>query len=531
MEQTDFIVIGSGIAGARAAIELSRHGEVVVLTKSKADESNTEYAQGGIAVAMHDEDRIGLHYEDTIRAGDGLCNEAAVKVLVEEGPDRIKELIEWGTEFDREGVKLAFSREAAHSRRRILHAHGDATGREVNRTLIRKMASLPQIHVHPYALAYRLLTGSDGCEGVSYLEERTGKLQEIRARSVLLATGGVGMVYRDTTNPDIATGDGYGLAFWAGACLADMEFVQFHPTALKLKGAPRFLLTEALRGEGGRLRNPAGELFMKNYHPLADLAPRDVVSRAIFTEANRVGSDYVYLDMTDLDPNFVRERFPGVYSNCLRFGLDISREPIPVFPAAHYMMGGVYTDVFGRTTIPRLFAGGEVACTGVHGANRLASNSLLEGLVYGARAGKTMTEAPAAAQFASSPLEVESVKFEKVEGPGPGREAVQKIMTADVSIERSASGLKRAIAELKAIPLSSRVFRPDQEVNNLLAVATLIARAALLREESRGGHYRTDYPEPKESWRRRILRHYDSESDRLITEALQVSRLERLEEQ
>jgi len=380
-DHTDFLIIGSGVAGLRAAIELSSHGRVLILTKSRADESNTEYAQGGVAVAMSDEDQIGLHYQDTIRAGDGLCSGAAVRLLVEEGPARINELIEWGTQFDREGTRLSFTKEAAHSRRRILHARGDATGREINRTLLRKVRTLPGITLRPYTFALNLLFSGDRCEGVSYLLRGDERIHEVRAEAVLLATGGIGATYRDTTNPDIATGDGHALAFRAGAALADMEFVQFHPTALKLAHTPRFLLSEAMRGEGGKLRNVNGELFMSSYHPLAELAPRDVVSRAIFSEATRTRSDLVYLDLTHLPAVFVEQRFPGIYSTCLKFGLDIAHQPIPVFPAAHYMMGGVLTDLHGRTTLPGLFAAGEVACTGVHGAHRLASNSLLDRLV------------------------------------------------------------------------------------------------------------------------------------------------------
>ena len=300
MEQSDFVIIGSGIAGLRAAIELARHGKVAVLTKSKTDESNTEYAQGGIAVAMSDEDEIGLHYRDTIQAGDGLCSEKAVDILVEEGPARIQELIDWGTRFDREGVRLAFTREAAHSRKRILHAQGDSTGHEINRTLVRTARASPNIRLQPYAFALQLLVENGSCQGVSFLERKTGRVREMRARAVLLATGGIGMVYRETTNPPVATGDGYALAFRAGALLADMEFVQFHPTALKREGAPHFLLSEAIRGEGGVLRNQQGETFMSEYHPLAELAPRDIVSRSIFREAQKRKEETVFLDVRDI---------------------------------------------------------------------------------------------------------------------------------------------------------------------------------------------------------------------------------------
>ena len=522
MENTDFIIIGSGIAGFRAAIELGLHNQVVLVTKSRTNESNTEYAQGGIAAAMSDEDEIGLHYEDTIRAGDGLCTEAAVGVLVEEGPGRIQELIEWGTQFDREGLKLAFTREAAHSRRRILHAHGDSTGREINRTLMRKVHSFANVSVLPHSSAIRLLVGPKGCEGVCYLEERTGRPRELRARAVLLATGGLGMIYREMTNPDIATGDGYALAFEAGAALSDMEFVQFHPTALRRKGLPHFLLSEALRGEGGRLKNANGEAFMQNYHPLGDLAPRDVVSRSIFVEAQKGGEERVFLDLTELPPAALRKRFPGIYQTCLAFGLDITREWIPVFPAAHYMMGGVYTDLWCRTTIPKLFAAGEVACNGVHGANRLASNSLLEGLVYGARAGLAMADEAnefSIPQVVTLARESWQKQYQEHEEPAR-REEIQSVMSDQVGIERSGDGLQIALSKLDEIPFSRRPLRPSQEGNSLLTNARLIARMALFRKESRGAHYRTDYPNRDDDhWRRRVLVSYAQTEKQVIYQA------------
>lgn len=524
MERTDYIVIGSGIAGLRAAVELAKLGTVLVLTKSKADESNTEYAQGGIAVAMSDEDRIGLHYEDTIRAGDGLCKESAARVLVEEGPRRITELIAWGTQFDRAGLKLAFSREAAHSRHRILHAKGDGTGREINRTLLKKVQSLDRVILRPYCLAAELLFSDRACEGVRYLNENNGQMETVCARGLLLATGGVGMVYCDTTNPDIATGDGYSLALLAGAALADMEFVQFHPTALKIEGAPRYLLSEAMRGEGGRLTDAEGRAFMQDYHPLGDLAPRDVVSRAIWTEATMRGVDRVFLDLTHLDPEFVRGRFPGIYRNCLNFGFDISRQRIPVFPAAHYMMGGVYTDLHCATTIPGLFAAGEVACNGVHGANRLASNSLLEGLVYGARAGEAMVKERNAPRLESATLFGEEPAGEmNCLGTVPERDAVRTVLTQEVGIVRSGEGLERAVRLLLEMPPAERRSRKEIEYNNLLMVGRLAACGALLRQESRGGHFRSDHPEKDDQrWKKRILTSYDLSSKRFIHKLIGV---------
>lgn len=509
-DQTDFLIIGSGVAGLRAAIELSSYGRVLILTKSRADESNTEYAQGGVAVAMSDEDKIGLHYQDTIRAGDGLCNGAAVRLLVEDGPARILELIDWGTHFDREGAKLAFTREAAHSRRRVLHAQGDATGREINRTLLRKVRSLPGITLRPYTFALNLLSNEGRCEGVSYLVKGNGEVHEVRANAVLLATGGIGATYRDTTNPDIATGDGHALAFKAGATVADMEFVQFHPTALKLANTPRFLLSEAMRGEGGKLRNVNGQSFMSNYDPLAELAPRDVVSRAIFSEANKTGSELVYLDLTHLPADFVQQRFPGIFATCLKFGLDIAHQPIPVFPAAHYMMGGVLTDLHGRTTIPGLFAAGEVACTGVHGANRLASNSLLEGLVYGARAGCAMATGRKKG-YTPGLKDLCSIPWNAAESASiPNETVIRTTMSELVGIVRGEPGLREALVRLNGMAFGQKQEQSVQEINNKLINARLVAAAAMNRLESRGAHFRSDFPEKNDSqWKKRLVACYD----------------------
>src|SRR6185437_680055 len=356
----------------RAAIELAEAGRVLVIAKNSLRESSSEYAQGGIAAALSDDDRVELHEQDTIYAGDGLCNVEAVHILVEEAPAAIQQLIEWGTEFDREGSKLVFAREGAHSRNRVLHAHGDSTGHEIARALYKKASSFPNVRFETYSAMV--------------------DLDNIEAQAVLLATGGLGAVYRETTNPAVATGDGVAMAWRAGADISNMEFIQFHPTALHIEGAPRFLLSEALRGEGAVLRNKDAEAFMHRYHEMRDLAPRDVVSRAIVAEMQRTGSPHVWLDLTARGSKFIHERFPRIFETCLRYGLDLGREPAPVHPAAHYAMGGVETGLDGRTSLPGLFAAGEVACTGVHGANRLASNSLLEGLVYGARAGRAMRE-------------------------------------------------------------------------------------------------------------------------------------------
>jgi L-aspartate oxidase len=499
MNKTDFIVIGSGVAGLRAALELSRGGRVVVLTKDRIDESNTEYAQGGVAVALSDDDEIALHVEDTLNAGAGLCDERAVHVLVEEGPRYIKELIDWGAEFDREGGELSFTREAAHSRRRILHAHGDSTGREIVRALLVRAKQDPNITFLAHAATLGLLVEDQRLAGVAYLDPNESLLREMRAKAVVLAAGGAGQIYAQTTNPEIATGDGIAMAYAAGAMVCDLEFVQFHPTVLAAPGAPRFLLTEALRGEGGRLRNDAGEAFMNQYDEREELAPRDIVSRSIAAEMRRTARQSVYLDLTHLDAKFLRERFPKIHLTCLRYGLDITKDQIPVSPAAHYIMGGVRTDTEGRTTTAGLYAAGEVACTGVHGANRLASNSLLEGLVFGARAG-------AAALNETRDLPMRSLKDPEPVEIAPAdwmfdpqtRYRVQELMWQWVGLGREAEELKSALAELTN--LASQAV--NTRTRNFATLAMLIAQAALWREESRGGHYRADFPgRDDEKWR------------------------------
>src|SRR5215469_14403740 len=381
--ETDFIVVGAGIAGLRASVELASAGRVLCLAKREVTESNTQYAQGGIAAALSDDDEVSLHLDDTLRAGDGLCNEEAARVLVEEGPARIEELIEWGTQFDRAGSKIAFTREGAHSRSRVLHAHGDSTGREIGRALYLKAAAQTNITFREFEFTTELLVSDGVVHGVRLLDQ-DGRFHQIYSRAVLLATGGLGQVYSNTTNPAVATGDGVAMAHRAGAEISDMEFVQFHPTALYLKNAPRFLLSEALRGEGAYLRDIELKRFMPKYHELAELAPRDVVARAIAheLELQQRPDAAVYLDLTHLPADRVRSRFPTIYATCMRYNIDIATELVPIRPAAHYSMGGVRTDLDGRTSVPGLYAAGEVACTGVHGANRLASNSLLEGLVY-----------------------------------------------------------------------------------------------------------------------------------------------------
>ena len=496
---SDFLVIGGGIAGMRAAIELARVGTVVVLTKEGPTDSNTEVAQGGIAVALSDEDEVSLHLEDTLRAGDGLCETAAVKILVEEGVDRIQELIDWGTAFDRDGSLLSFTREGAHSRSRVVHAKGDSTGREVMRVLRMKASSQLNIQFlhHCFCLDFILQEGA--VAGAWYLDEKDQQVKAVLSRATVLASGGAGCVYSETTNPDLATGDGVAMAFRAGATLSDLEFFQFHPTALCLKGAPRFLISEAIRGEGGYLRNVDCERFMSRYHNQAELAPRDVVSRAIAVEMKKTGSRFVYLDLTHRNPDFIRKRFPRIYETCLNYNVDITVDMIPIHPAAHYFIGGVKTDLCGKTTLPGLYAAGEAASTGVHGANRLASNSLLEGLVFGARIGICAAE-----EAPRKPPQIHSTTLPSHYGPGldprflrETRMAVQRLMWEKVGIMREGRKLKEGLKHL--LHWSTRVrthsqSRPECELSNLLLLAELIILCAMAREESRGAHYRIEYP-------------------------------------
>ena len=492
----DFLVIGAGVAGLRAAIELASAGTVLVIAKDALRESSSEYAQGGIAVALSDEDEVELHEQDTIYAGDGLCNREAVRTLVEEGPAAIQELIAWGAEFDKDGPHLSFTREAAHSRNRVLHSHGDSTGREIARTLYQKASSLPQIEFRTYAAVVDLLKEEESVAGALVFSEQAGELLRVHARAVLLATGGLGRVFKESTNPDVATGDGVAMAWRAGADISNIEFVQFHPTALHVEGAPRFLLSEALRGEGARLLNSAGERFMSRYHEMAELAPRDVVSRAIVSELKRTNSPHVFLDLTHREPEFIRQRFPRIWKTCKRYGVDISTEPAPVHPAAHYAMGGVWTDLNGKTNLPRLFAAGEAACTGVHGANRLASNSLLEGIVFGARAGRAMRHC------ATEPF-LPGRRKPEIRFPRTDEAELRQLTWDQCGIVRNGPGLRAAVERLRSYEMIEhpKPSLSDFDLRSIHEVAGLIARCALAREESRGGHYREDFPVSREEFR------------------------------
>ncbi len=494
--ETDFLVVGAGIAGLRAAISLSESGRVLVLTKEALDESNTHYAQGGIAVAMGGGEDVSLHLDDTVQAGDGLVNREAAMVLVEEGPRRVEELLAWGTGFDRKDGELMLTREGAHSRSRILHARGDATGAEIGRSLLAKAKSIPSITLKEWTTCIDLLVDDGEVTGLRFLE-RDGQVSETRARAVLLASGGAGQVYSDTTNPLVATGDGIAMAYRAGAVISDMEFYQFHPTAFSMPGAPRFLLSEALRGEGAYLRNDRGERFMERYHPQLELAPRDVVARAITREGLGNGpgeTRLVYLDMRHVSGLNLTERFPGISAFLKQYGLELGRDLIPVRPAAHYLMGGVSTDVNGRASLPRLYAAGEAACTGVHGANRLASNSLLEGLVFGARAASTMREEPPAPIAKTQSVSTEHAQ--RAQEVPKVLKNLQHLMWEKAGLLRESSLLREAESELERIgaALPQSTDRDSLELRNLHTIARLVVASALAREESRGAHYRLDFP-------------------------------------
>jgi L-aspartate oxidase len=498
----DFIIVGSGIAGLRAAVELAASGEVIIITKATPSESNTEYAQGGIAAAIGPDDSPGLHATDTIQAGDGLCDERAVKVLCEEGPRYTHQLIEWGARFDRNARgDPALASEGAHSVRRVLHA-ADATGREIGRVLWSRIETVSRIRLLKDTLAVSAIMEGGRCRGIRFIDA-SGASGLALARATLLATGGAGQVFEETTNPDVATGDGVALAYRAGARVADMEFVQFHPTVLDLRHAPRFLLSEALRGEGARLVDGSGEAFMMRYHPSGDLAPRDIVARSIARQADLTGGT-IYLSLRHLDAAEVHRRFPTIAATCLRAGLDLARDLLPVGPAAHYIMGGVETDLDGRSSVEGLFAAGEVACTRVHGANRLASNSLLEGLVFGARAGRAMIAPPRRADLPDAVVRWSDGR-ESVPQKGGSPYSVldiRRLMWRSVGLFREREGLLHAVRALRGeqtrldgqLSSGAELDYEGWRRASLVTVASLIANAALRREESRGAHFRSDFP-------------------------------------
>ena len=519
MKEYDFVVIGSGIAGLSFALKAAKHGSVAVITKRKGADTNTAWAQGGIACVMSDEDSFELHVRDTLEAGAGLCDEKVVRTIVTEGPARIQELVDLGLQFDERQVsghrEFDLGKEGGHSKRRILHVR-DATGKEIEETLLRELARQSHVDllenhmaVDPITAAKLGFAAENRCLGVYVLGEKTGEVETIRSDCIVLATGGCGKVYLYTTNPDIATGDGVAMAWRAGGAIANMEFMQFHPTCLFHPEAKSFLISEAVRGEGGILRNSRGEDFMKRYDPRGSLAPRDIVARAIDAEIKRSGAKYVFLDITHKSPEFIRERFPHIYETCLRFGIDMSKQSIPVVPAAHYQCGGVKTDVNGATSLRGLYAIGEVACTGLHGANRLASNSLLEGLVVAHRTAAVAV----AGQRSSYPAggmslpEWESGNVQDVDELVViyhNWDEIRRLMWDYVGIVRTDKRLQRASARLRNLQREIREFYWNfkvsvdlLELRNLATVAALIVDSALSRQESRGLHYTLDYPKAK----------------------------------
>ena len=506
----DYIIIGSGIAGLYTAILAREQGTVLLLTKGSIDECNTKYAQGGIAAPVGHSDSPEVHYQDTVAVGAGLCDQVAVRILVEEAADRIADLTRFGVPFDTVGGEVALALEAAHSLPRVLHAGGDATGQRIE-TILSHMARSLQVRILEYCLATSLIVKEGKAVGVKAIDLRSKRPAEYEGHCTILATGGGGQLFRFTTNPPIATGDGLTLAYQAGAEIIDTEFFQFHPTALRMDGAPPFLISEAVRGEGGIMRNSQGEPFMNNYTPDGDLASRDIVARSVVAEMEKTSSDRVFLDVTHLPSHTVLSRFPSIYAFCSQHGLDITRSLIPVAPAAHYMMGGVRTNVWGETNITGLFAAGETACTGVHGANRLASNSLLEVVVFGKRIlgrSREMKDVVTSHSGQASEGVLRVPERQPHWLPSPlSRDAVQGLMWEKVGIIRSGQGLGDAARQLAAwqdvMPTPSD--RTSFEERSLVTVGRLMVEAALLREESRGAHYRLDYSRPQPSWQRHIV--------------------------
>lgn len=509
----DVVIIGSGIAGVYTALSSPRNARILIITKEAIEVNNSVLAQGGIAVSLDQNDSPDLHFKDTINAGAGLCDETAVKALVTEAAENIATLCLYGVNFDRdEGRMLALTREAAHSMNRIIHT-GDATGKEVCDTLVRAVSTLNNVTIREQTFAIDLITENGECKGVLTSNEDGTCLKAYYAPVVVCASGGYGQLYSRTTNPEVATGDGAALALRAGAELVDLEFVQFHPTVLFHPDNQNFLISEAVRGEGAVLRNINGELFMENYHPMKELAPRDVVSRAIFQEMQKTGSSHVFLDITHKDRDFLQHRFPTIFGKCLSYGIDISKDFIPVAPCQHYSMGGIRTDEWGKTRIPGFYAVGEAACNGIHGANRLASNSLLEGLVFGKRIGRQVQENLNEIKMREGfrPM-IRSFKEKTVKDIDfcAMKKKLQEIMTSNVGIIRSEESLSKAmkmISGMKSEIEGARVVHTSHmEVVNMLTLAELVVNAAILRQESRGAHFRTDHPATDDqNWHMNII--------------------------
>ena len=516
----DFIVLGSGIAGLTFALKVAHAGKVAIITKKSRTESNTNYAQGGIAAVTSKNDSFESHVQDTIVAGSGLCKEEIVRGIVEEGPDRVKELINLGMKFSRRQTEngdceLDLGKEGGHTNRRILHAK-DVTGREIERALLNSIASNKNISIFENHFAIDLITTQklglpnlNRCVGVYVLNNETNLVETYSAKTVILATGGCGKVYLYTSNPDIATGDGTAMSYRAGATISNMEFVQFHPTCLYHPKAKSFLISEAVRGEGGELLNLRGERFMEKIHPLKSLAPRDIVARAIDSEMKRTGDDHVLLDITNKPARYIIDRFPNIYKTCLDFGLDITKEPIPVVPAAHYQCGGVQVSFNGETCINGLYAIGEVSCTGLHGANRLASNSLLEALVYAHRAAKHSLNNPSQTIDVDLPdwQSGDAIDADEMVVVSHNWDELRRTMWDYVGIVRTTKRLKRALTRVKNLQEEISDYYWDftvtsdlLELRNLATVAELIVKSALKREESRGLHYTLDHPKTAENY-------------------------------
>ena len=552
-EFSDFLIIGGGVAGLAAAIRIGSSKKVLILTKNKLKESNTQYAQGGIAIAIGAHDSPAFHLRDTLKAGDGLCSTSAVEILVKEGLLRVAELISWGARFDQNKDRPDLAKEGAHSQRRIIHAKGDATGEEVERILVKKAKENKNIKIKENLFVVDLLTKEGVSQGVLALNKERGEFSAFLSPVVILTTGGAGQLYKYTTNPEVANADGLAIAYRAGGALADLEFVQFHPTALYRPGAPSFLISESVRGEGGILKNANKERFMPHYHRLAELAPRDIVARAIIKEMKKTKKDYVFLDLTNFSASEAKTRFPTIYKTCLKYNLNLSQDLIPVAPAAHYIMGGVKTNIWGETNIPGLYAAGEVACSGAHGANRLASNSMLEGMVFGVRSAEkalsykslaysppgrrafmpdtivpkgTPTTSPSSSlHLVPSPQSIyEREKlslsyWRRKGGSGPRSERkvdykkiclrLERIMWENVGIIRSRERLGEALKEVSKFDyILGLEFQDDKglELQNMLTVSRLIIQSALKRKESRGAHFRLDYPQRDDNlWKKHIV--------------------------
>ncbi|MBS3816287.1 MAG: L-aspartate oxidase [Candidatus Thermoplasmatota archaeon] len=503
--ETDFLVVGSGIAGLYTSLQLSGIGEVKVITKDEIKESSTEYAQGGIAAVLDKEDSWRLHKEDTLEAGDGFCDEKAVEVLVKNSSKRVKELIELGTQFDYIEGELDLAREGAHSRRRVLHARGDATGQEIRESLTKAAKKDGEIELFERMFLIDLITNEQKIRGALCWSDERERYVVYSTDHVILASGGCGMVFQNTTNPKVTTGDGVSVAYRAGAEITDMEFIQFHPTAFHSSNGSSFLISETVRGEGGLLRNEEGDRFMLEYHEDAELAPRDVVARAIVKEAKKFEKDHVWLDVTHLDDDFLRGRFPKIYQTLQDFGIKMAEDLIPVGPSAHYMIGGVKTDLHGSTNIEGLYACGEVASTGVHGANRLASNSLLEGLVFGKRIYEKIAEEDIEKER-SGEFDLDLPDFQEETGKAADlKDQMRELMMDKAGIVRKEDELVELIKRLedgiKSVE-DLKGFNPEiWESKNMLQVGKFVSKSALMREESRGAHYRADHPTKNEDWK------------------------------